>query len=107
MEIIKHLFNFSQIVQSKLFATLFVIIFLFIVRRIIFIVVSRSTKDVKVQYGWRKSSAYTVFGIGFIIIGILVWSVFTIGSVALRNPFAFIFAIIGLGFLFGDDDCDL
>ena len=69
MEIIKHLFNFSQIVQSKLFATLFVIIFLFIVRRIIFIVVSRSTKDVKVQYGWRKSSAYTVFGIGFIIIG--------------------------------------
>ncbi|QOY55702.1 hypothetical protein HUE87_05615 [Candidatus Sulfurimonas marisnigri] len=44
---------------------------------------------------------------GFIIIGILVWSVFTIGSVALRNPFTFIFAMIGLGFLFGDDDCDI
>ncbi len=45
--------------------------------------------------------------LGFIIIGVLVWSVFTIGSVALRNPFAFIFGIIGLGFLFGDDDCDI
>jgi len=45
--------------------------------------------------------------LGLIIIGILVWSVFTIGSVALRNPFAFIFAMIGLGFLFGDDDCDI
>ena len=45
--------------------------------------------------------------LGFIIIGILVWSVLTIGSVALRNPFAFIFAMIGLSFLFGDDDCDI
>ena len=45
--------------------------------------------------------------LGFIIIGILVWSVFTIGSAAIRNPLAFIFAMIGLGCLFGDDDCDL
>lgn len=43
----------------------------------------------------------------FIIIAVLVWSVFTIGSVAIRNPLAFIFTLIGLGFLFGEDDCDL
>jgi len=45
--------------------------------------------------------------LGFIIIAVLVWSVFTIGSVAFRNPLSFIFAIVGLSFLFGDDDCDV
>ena len=43
----------------------------------------------------------------FVIIAILLWSVFTIGKVAVRNPLSFILAMIGLGFLFGDDDCDV
>ena len=43
----------------------------------------------------------------FVIITILLWSVFTIGKVAVRNPLSFILAMIGLGFLFGDDDCDI
>ena len=29
-----------------------------------------------------------------------------VGEMAFRNPLAFLFALIGFGFLFGDDDCD-
>ena len=43
----------------------------------------------------------------FMIVAVLLWSVFTIGKVAIRNPLTFILAMIGLGFLFGDDDCDV
>lgn len=45
--------------------------------------------------------------IGFLILAVLIWSFWTIGNVAVRNPLAFIFAMIGFGFLFGDDDCNL
>lgn len=69
MEFLKHFFGFSHIVQSKFIASFFVIIFLFIVRRIILIIVSRSVRNIKVHYRWRKTSAYISFGIGFFTIG--------------------------------------
>lgn len=45
--------------------------------------------------------------VSIFIIAFLLWSLLTLGSAFIRSPFSFIFMIIGLGFLFGDDDCDL
>jgi len=41
----------------------------------------------------------------FVIIAVLLWFLFAIIKIAIRNPFI-ILTLIGLDFLFGDDDCD-
>lgn len=64
-----HYFDFSAIVQTKIFSSLLVVFLLLVVRRMLLLLISRSKIDVKAQYSWRKTTAYTIFAIGFLIIG--------------------------------------
>ena len=54
--------------QTRLIGTFLAILFLMIIRRIVLFVVYRNTKDIGVQYHWRKVTAYTVFGFWMLII---------------------------------------
>lgn len=59
----------SVAVQTKLFASLIIIIILWMVRRIILNIAFRKNHDVRIQYRWRKTSVYIIFIIGFLILG--------------------------------------
>lgn len=62
-------FGLSQGVQTKLIATLFAILFLWLIRRIILFIVMRQTSAVKVQYRWRKTTSYVAFAVAILLIG--------------------------------------
>ena len=45
--------------------------------------------------------------IALAFIGVVLWSLSEIVKAAVRDPLMVILMILGLGFLFGDDDCDV
>ena len=45
--------------------------------------------------------------LSFIIVGVLIWFLYSNLATVIRNPIIFILAIVGLGFLSGDDNCEL
>lgn len=49
--------------------------------------------------------------ISFAVIVFAIYIAFSvlksIFKIAYKNPFTFLFVLVGLGFLFGDDDCDV
>ncbi len=47
-----------------------------------------------------------VFLVVLIAFAAFIALIVKVGEMAFRNPLAFLFALIGFGFLFGDDDCD-
>jgi small-conductance mechanosensitive channel len=59
----------SEQFQASLLVSLLAILFLWLMRKIVLVVVFRGIKDVRVQYRWRKISAYIAFGFGVFIIG--------------------------------------
>jgi len=59
--------------QWNLAATLLVILIIVIGRRLVLSAVYKRTDDVRVRYRWQKSSSYTAFGIGLIIV-IGIWA---------------------------------
>ncbi len=65
----------SPEIQTRLLTSLFVVILLLVIRRIILLFVYRRTKDVGILYRWRKTTSY----INFIII------VFVVGSIWFRG----------------------
>lgn len=62
----------SPAVQTRLFTSLFAILSLLILRRIILLFVNRRTKDVRIRYRWRKTTTYINFGLIVFIVG-SVW----------------------------------
>jgi small-conductance mechanosensitive channel len=59
----------SPEVQAKMFASLIVIILLWLIRTIVVRLVWRKTEDPYARYRWRKSTIYLVVVIGLLIIG--------------------------------------
>jgi small-conductance mechanosensitive channel len=57
--------------QTKLFASLFAILLLIIVRRIVLLFVYRRTKDVSIRYHWRKIATYITFVLCVFVVGSL------------------------------------
>lgn len=62
-------FGFSQEFQTKLLASFLAVLFLWLIRKTILIIVFRGIKDVRVRYRWRKISAYVAFGFCVFVIG--------------------------------------
>ncbi len=62
-------FGFSQELQTKLLASILALVFLWLIRKTILIIVYRGTKDVRARYRWRKISAYVVFGFSVFLLG--------------------------------------
>ena len=59
----------SQVIQTRILASLIAILFLVVVRRIVLAFVYRQTKDVGIRYRWRKTATYVAFGLLVFIIG--------------------------------------
>ena len=55
--------------QIKIFISLFVILFLWIIQLLILRFVWRQVKDVKVRYQWKRSLSVTVPFIGILLVG--------------------------------------
>ena len=59
--------------QWNLAATLLVVLSIVIGRRLVLSTVYRRTEDIRVRYRWQKSSSYTAFGIGLILV-VSIWA---------------------------------
>ncbi len=55
--------------QVRILSSIVAILALLVVRRIVLALVYRRQEDVTIRYRWRKSTSYTAFGIGLIIVG--------------------------------------
>lgn len=62
----------SLAVQSKLFASLVIVVGLWAVRRMVVLVVWRRVHDVRSRYRWQKTLTYVVVPIGLLLVG-RVW----------------------------------
>lgn len=59
----------SPEVQSKIFTSLIVIFFLWLIRKLVIRIVWRKTEDPYARYRWRKSTIYLVVVLGLLIVG--------------------------------------
>lgn len=59
----------SPEVQTRILTSLFAILFLLVLRRIILLFVNHQTKDIGSQYRWRKTTSYVNFGLIVFIVG--------------------------------------
>lgn len=66
---IKSTFGFSEEFQSNVFATLIAVLFLWLIRKIILVIVSRNTEDIRTRYQWRKGTIYLEFVFAVFIMG--------------------------------------
>ncbi len=64
--------NLSPKLQTKLLASLLIILTLWLLRLLVTWLASRRTEDVRVHYRWRKVTAYVVVALGALLIGV-VW----------------------------------
>ncbi len=62
-------FDITPVLQGKIFATLLTIIILWLLRKIVLYFIFHRSKDIKIQYRWRKTSSYIAFTIGFLLVG--------------------------------------
>ena len=62
-------FDMSPALQQKLFASVIIILLLWLFRRILLTIAFKKNDDVRAQYRWRKTSIYFASTIGFLIIG--------------------------------------
>jgi small-conductance mechanosensitive channel len=62
-------FNITAELQGKIFATLLTIIILWLLRKIVLYFIFHRSKDIRIQYRWRKTSSYIAFTIGFLLVG--------------------------------------
>jgi len=62
-------FDINQVLQGKIFATVLTIIILWLLRKIVLYFIFHRSKDIRIQYRWRKTSSYIAFTIGFLLIG--------------------------------------
>jgi small-conductance mechanosensitive channel len=77
---IQDTFGLSEVVVSRILASLVAVLLIWLTRRLILSVVWRRLDDVKVRYRWRKSTTYVLVPIGILVIG-RIWFE-GIGSVA-------------------------
>ena len=68
-DVIHFITGLNPDILNKVVNSLIIIIVLWIIRKIVLKIVNRKTEDVKIQYNWRKISAYTGVGIGFLFVG--------------------------------------
>jgi small-conductance mechanosensitive channel len=66
---IKHFTGFSPDVQAQIFASLIVIVILWLIRTLAIRIVLRKTEAPYTRYRWRKITAYLAVVIGLLIIG--------------------------------------
>lgn len=64
--------NLSPRLLTKLLVSLLIILTLWLLRLLVTWVASRRTEDVRVQYRWRKATAYVAVALGALLIGV-VW----------------------------------
>jgi small-conductance mechanosensitive channel len=64
--------NLSPKLQTKLLASLLIILTLWLLRLLVTWFASRRTEDVRVHYRWRKATAYVAVALGALLIG-TVW----------------------------------
>lgn len=69
----EHLAEGVSPTQSKIIATIIIIIVLWLLQRIVLRSIMKLHSDIAVRYTWRKSAAYTIYIIGIIAI-LFVWS---------------------------------
>ena len=65
----EQLFGVEQLPQTKILASVIVIISLVVIRRVMLIVVYRRTKSLNKRYRWRKSTSYIAFTLAAFIVG--------------------------------------
>ena len=56
-------------VQGNLFASLIIILMLWLLRTLVMAIVWRRTEDVRVRYRWRKTSNTVAVVLGFVLVG--------------------------------------
>ena len=56
-------------IQVNLFATILVVLLLWLIRLTIIKIVNKRTEDVRTRYIWRKTTTYVVVAVGILIIG--------------------------------------
>ena len=66
---LENTFDITQELQGKLLATFLTIIILWVIRKIVLYFIFHRSKDIRVQYRWRKTSSYIAFTIGFLLVG--------------------------------------
>ena len=66
---LRQVLGFSQELQTKLLTTFLAVLFVILIRKIILILVFKSTKDIGARYRWRKISSYIVFGVCVFLLG--------------------------------------
>jgi small-conductance mechanosensitive channel len=71
-DVIQNYTGFPPEIQSKILSSILIIFFLWLIRLIIIQVAWRQSEDAHIRYRWQKFSAYTVAGIGTLLIG-RVW----------------------------------
>ena len=62
-------FDINTVLQGKIFATILTIIILWLLRKIVLYFIFHRSKDIRIQYRWRKTSSYIAFTIGFLLVG--------------------------------------
>jgi len=68
-EWLNNMFAGAYGLQTKILASLVVILLLLTVRKLVLKIIFERKKDVRVRYRWRKTSAYIAFGLGVFLIG--------------------------------------
>ena len=69
MQWIKDLLGFSHEFQTKLLTSFLAILFLFLIRKILLLIIIKTSKDIRIHYQWRKVTAYLAFTFAVFIIG--------------------------------------
>lgn len=59
----------SGAAQQRLFSSIAAVAMLWLLRRLVLSIVWRRVEDVRARYRWQKSSSYTAFTIGLLVIG--------------------------------------
>ncbi|MDD5014697.1 MAG: hypothetical protein PHW73_06295 [Atribacterota bacterium] len=76
MEWIQETIGLSPEVQIKIFASLVIILVLWILYSLIIKIVWRRTENIRTRYSWRKTLDYIVLVLGLLLIGRLWFSGF-------------------------------
>jgi len=69
VEIIERSLGIPAHIQVNLFATILVVLLLWLIRLTIIKIVNKRTEDVRTRYIWRKTTTYVVAVVGILIIG--------------------------------------
>lgn len=66
---IRDLSGLSPAVQNRILASLFLVLFLWLLRKIVTRIIWKRTDDIQIRYRWQKTTTYVMVTLGFLVVG--------------------------------------